>query len=297
MSSQFVFSVDTDEVATTVAPPTPVIAAPRRRTMAPPTVALRLPDVRDAAPLEVRTATSLQFQPVATLPMVEEQTPTPLPAMTLPRLPKLASADPTSALDDLARASVAQLVPATVVAVSAPQPEVIAPTAVVDQEVLWKNPKVMLAGVAAAFLGMVSLMAMNHGDNPVADEAPKWNGPSVAMPTRSNETESTPLVSRAEQDIAPQTRGGYYVEMSEALPAERTAQAPARDRTWSQPAATAASHQGPWIDQATGRERISFDDIDENEGTAHLVPPLPNLAQPTEREANQQAAQPDGSYR
>jgi len=34
MSSQFVFSVDTDEVATTVAPPTPVIAAPRRRTMA-----------------------------------------------------------------------------------------------------------------------------------------------------------------------------------------------------------------------------------------------------------------------
>lgn len=296
MSSQFVFSVDTDEVASNIAPPTPIIAAPRRRTMAPPTVALRLPDVREAAPVEVRAASSLQFQPVAMLPMLEEPTLAPLPAMTLPMMPKLASADPLSALDDLARASVAQLVPATVVAAPTPQPEEVAPAVTVDQEVIWKNPKVMLAGVAAAFLGMVSLMAMNHGDNPVAEEAPKWDGPSVVMPTRSNQDESTPIASRAEQDIASQPRG-YYVEMAEAPPAERMAQSPARDRTWSQPAAPATADQGPWIDQATGRERISLDDINEDEGTAHLVPPLPNLAQPTEREANQQAAQPDGSYR
>jgi hypothetical protein len=297
MSSQFVFSVDTDEVASTVAPPTPVIAAPRRRTTAPPTVALRLPDVREAASLEVRAASNVQFQPVAMLPMAEVPTPAPLPAMTLPMMPKLASADPLSALDDLARASVAQLVPATVVAAAAPLPDEVAPVTIADQEIIWKNPKVMLAGVAAAFLGMVSLMAMNHGDRPVAEEAPKWDGPSVVMPTQSNQGESTPIISRAEPNTAPQTRGGYYVEMAEAPPEERMAQAPVREPNWSRSNSPATADQGPWIDQATGRERISLDDINEDEGTAHLVPPLPNLAQPTEREANQQAAPPDGSYR
>jgi hypothetical protein len=302
--NEFIFSVDTEEVTGTIAPPTPVIAAPRRRVTAP-TIALRLPDLRVAAPEETPASRPLvqNFEMPVTRPQAEPLVAQFAPAVSLPILPRAESGDSLAALDDLARASVAQLVPTPAPAAPIVKAEAsieVAPAAGAEPDVYWKNPKFMLAGVAAAFLGMVSLMAMNHEEQPVADDAPKWTGPSVALPERASELESgdllTPRVTRGGE-----TSGGAWSQTTQPVAAEdapvaHTAQLPP-ERT-GQPAATTPVTDRPWIDPTTGRERIVFEEeISEDEGTARIVPPLPNLATPAAREANQAPVEPSGSYR
>ncbi len=303
----FVFSVDTDEVLETVTPPAPVVASPRRRAPAPPSVALRLPDLRAVAlaePSSTVSPASMSFE-TATPRMTSPDSAapaSPMPVVTLPMLPKAETSDPVTSLDDKARASVAQSFP--VAPAAEPPATYVAVTVVTpDPEAFWKNPKFMLAGVAAAFLGMVSLMAMNHEPTPVGDDAAAWSESSVAVPGQPTDLESqsqiTPLVIRGDDPSSGAMEYRSRAFADDESPIERTASAPRREDRYSEQreaqTPVSVANQGPWVDNATGTERISF--ADDTEGTARLVKPLPNLAPPVTREASQESFQPDGTNR
>lgn len=304
---EFVFSVDTEEVLGADPPPVPVFAAPRRRAPSPPTVALRLPDLSVAAapegPTAIGSPTAISFE----LPAVRQALPepsaalTPVPIVSLPTMPAVESANAAGSPGALESAVAAQSAPVAAKTES-PQPGTAMLTAAPDSEAFWKNPKFMLAGVAAAFLGMVSLMAMNHEATPVGDEAPAWNGMNATASAESKylptSSQSTPRVIRGDDPGpgVPDDRFGRFA--SELPPTERTASTPRETRYSGRPAVSVSSHanqQGPWVDSATGTERIAFGD--ETEGTARLVEPLPNFASPVEREVGQESTQADGSFR
>src|SRR5690349_8416614 len=110
---EFVFCVDTEEVATSMSPPAPVIAQPKRRPAAP-TVALRLPNLlAEPAPVPAPTAAPTFSPWVApemnfSMPPKPEAIALPAPAATIPLLPPTVS-------------------PATLAVVEEPAPRAIEP--------------------------------------------------------------------------------------------------------------------------------------------------------------------------
>lgn len=203
---EFVFCVDTEEVATAMAPPAPVVAQLKRR-VAQPTVALRLPDLSAEPTAEAAPAAAPSFTPwVApdisfSMPPKPEALIAPAPAVTIPLVA------PTVAPTTIAVVEEAPVRAAAIASVeSKPATPAIdeAPQVATEQEPLWKNPKFMLAGVAAAFLGMVSLIAMNHEPTPATEDAPPWQGASAAPSHATESPDPTPLVVRGSERPAPE---------------------------------------------------------------------------------------------
>lgn len=286
---EFIFSVDTEEVATTMAPPAPVIAQPRRRAAAP-TIALRLPHL--TAAVEPAPVAPLTFSPWAApdfqlppAPAVSQPIEAPAPLMTFPKMPDAEPVTPMVVNEAPVQTPAAVSEPiVAVVATKVIEPAVVA----TEEEPYWKNPKFMLAGVAATFLGMVSLMAMKHQPEKPMDEAPAWESAQTTKPTAA-ETEAmllpesmTPKVVRGvadrNQDYQPQAPQQDYVP--EAVAAQYEApQSSVTDR-FSRPDQTGYGQnvqRSAWTPPAT--EPLPED----NDGAAVL---LPNLADPAAREAN-----------
>lgn len=278
---EFVFCVNTDEVATTMAPPAPVIAQPRRRASAP-TVALRLPHLTATPAAEQAIPSSPAFTPwvapdMAFAPSAKPEAPSaPVPAVSIPMAAPAAAPPPIAVVE---APPIQQPAPATLESVRGPSTVAEAPQAGLEQEPLWKNPKFMLAGVAAAFLGMVSLIAVKHEPDKLTDDAPRWPGTNSAHAPTEEISNSTPVVVRGEESAAPNWAGPAVPEASaqhnhSTAPSETHGAAPttlfADRRAATEPYAPPA--QSGW-----GAEATAHADDDDMETGVKLGAPLPNL--------------------
>jgi hypothetical protein len=290
----FIFSVDTAEVATTMAPPAPVIAQPRRRAAAP-TVALRLPHLAAAAePAPAPTAPltfspwappDFQLPPAATVSLPSE---IPAPLMTFPKMPAVEPVAPTVVYEAPTPTPTPTPAASEPIVAAVATTVVESPLVATEEEPYWKNPKFMLAGVAATFLGMVSLMAMKHQPEKPMDEAPAWESAQTAKPTAA-ETEAmllpepaAPIVVHGavdrNQEVRQQELQPEYVPTAVAAQYEAP-QSSVTDR-FSRPDQSGygqGAQRSAWTPPAN--EPLPED----TDGAAVL---LPNLADPAAREAN-----------
>ncbi len=277
---EFVFCVDTEEVATAMAPPAPVVAQLKRR-VAQPTVALRLPDLSAEPAAEVAPPSAPSFTPwVApeisfSMPPKPDASMAPAPSVALPMLP------PTVAPTTIAAVEEAPIQSATpnAVAAKAATPIDEAPQVAAEQEPLWKNPKFMLAGVAAAFLGMVSLIAMNHHPEKATEDAPPWQGASAAPPQATEASDPTPLVVRGSEKPAPEWSTPASHE-SPNQPAQQVAPNTSHGATPTTLFAdrgAAAEPYRPTAQQGWTEDTSLPPEEDDMETGVRLGAPLPNL--------------------
>lgn len=277
---EFVFCVDTEEVATAMAPPAPVVAQLKRRT-AQPTVALRLPDLSAEPAAEVAPPAAPSFTPwVApdigfSMPPKPEALVAPVPAVTIPMVA------PTVAPTTVAVVQEAPIQATTpTITESKPTPSADeAPQVAAEQEPLWKNPKFMLAGVAAAFLGMVSLIAMNHHPEQATEDAPPWQGAAAAPPYEAESSDPTPLVVRGSERPAPEwsTPASHEVSSQPAQHVAPNTSYGATPTTLFADRGTPTNRQPPAAQQGWTEDTSLPPEEDDMETGVRLGAPLPNL--------------------
>jgi hypothetical protein len=148
-----------------------------------------------------------------------------------------------------------------------------------EQEPLWKNPKFMLAGVAATFLGMVSLIAMNHEPTQATEDAPAWQGASVAPAQEIETSDPTPLVVRGSERPAPEwsTPASHEAPRHPAQPVAPNTSYGATPTTLFADRGTPTDRHRPTTQQGWAEDTSLPPEEDDMETGVRLGAPLPNL--------------------